>query len=254
MCVNTDSLQKSSVFSSCTCKGPSARSLGKSDALMALQKIDKEDWIHRYGSFSRTAKLVATYNDFVIKRWVDAHTNLPFGARWSALKQMWLLKEQPSRQRQPSPQPEGFLLPESAISQSLIEAYLAADYRVDADSPFTLKAGILSEPLAQLVHRHQCDCAAYLTACNPLGRDVGDIENAARQAELGRELKGRSLRFIDGVGLDSQSEDAHKWPGEASFLVLGLSLETSRALGCKYEQNALIWCGKDAVPRLVLLR
>ena len=221
---------------------------------MALQKIDKGDWIHRYGSFSRTAKLVATYNKSFIKRWVDAHTNLPFGARWSALKQMWLLKEQPSRQRQPSPQPEGFLLPESAISPSLIEAYLAADYRVDAELPFTLKVDVFSESLALLLQCHQCDCAAYLTACNPLGQDVGDIENAARQAELGQELKGRSLRVIDGVGLDGQSEEVQKWPGEASFLVLGLSLEASRALGRKYEQNALIWCGMDAVPQLVLLR
>lgn len=146
------------------------------------------------------------------------------------------------------------MLPESAISPSLIQAYLAADYRVDAELPFTLKVGVFSEPLAHLLQRHQSDCAAYLTACNPLGRDVGDIENAARQAELSRELKGRSLRFIDGVGLDSQSEETQKWPGEVSFLVLGLSLEASRALGRKHEQNALIWCGKDAVPQLVLLR
>ena len=221
---------------------------------MALRKIDTKGRIHQYFLFSQTAKPASTYNTLVIKRWVDAHTNLPFGARWFAFKQMWLLEEQPSRQRQPSPQLEGFLLPESAISPSLIEAYLAAHYRVDAELPFTLKVGVFSEPLAQLLQRHQCDYVAYLTACNPLGQDVGDIENAARQAELGRELKGRSLRFIEGMGLDSQSEEAQKWPGEASFLVLGLSLEASRALGRKYEQNALIWCGKDAVPQLVLLR
>ena len=146
------------------------------------------------------------------------------------------------------------MLPESAISPSLIEAYLAADYRVDAELPFTLKVDVFSESLALLLQCHQCDCAAYLTACNPLGQDVGDIENAARQAELGQELKGRSLRVIDGVGLDSQSEDTHKWPGEASFLVLGLSLEASRALGRKHGQNALIWSSNDAVPQLVLLR
>ena len=146
------------------------------------------------------------------------------------------------------------MFPKSAISQSLIEAYLAGDYRVDSELPFTLKVDVFSESLALLLQRHQCDCAAYLTACNPLGQDVGDIENAARQAELGRELKGRSLRVIDGVGLDGQSEEVQKWPGEASFLVLGLSLEASRALGRKYEQNALIWCSKDAVPQLVLLR
>ena len=145
-------------------------------------------------------------------------------------------------------------MPESAISLSLIEAYLAAHYRVDAELPFTLRVGVFSKPLALLFQRHQCDCAAYLTACNPFGQDVGQIENAERQAELGQELRGRSLRFIDGMGLDSQSEETQKWPGEASFLVLGLSLEASRALGRKHEQNALIWCSKDAVPQLVLLR
>ena len=145
------------------------------------------------------------------------------------------------------------MLPD-VISLSLIEAYLAAHYRVDAELPFTLRVGVFSEPLALLFQRHPCDCAAYLTTCNPFGQDVGQIENAERQAELGQELKGRSLRFIDGMGLDSQSEETQKWPGEASFLVLGLSLEASRALGRKHEQNALIWCGKDAVPQLVLLR
>lgn len=167
---------------------------------------------------------------------------------------MWLLEEQPSRQRQPSPSPEGFLLPESVISPSLIQAYLAASYHVDAEPPFTLKVGVFSDPLARLLQRHPCDCAAYLTACNPLSQDVGKAENAARQAGLRRELKARSLQFIDGVGLDSQREAAQKWPGEASFLVFGLSLEASRALARKHEQNALIWCGKDAVPQLVLLR
>lgn len=146
------------------------------------------------------------------------------------------------------------MLPETAISPSLIQAYLQADYRVDADPAFVLKVGVFSEPLALLLERHKCDCAAYLTACNPLSHDVGAAENAARQAELGRELQGRSLRFINGVGQDSQSDGGGQWPGEASFLVLGLSLEASRALGRKHAQNALIWCAKDAVPQLVLLR
>jgi len=43
-------------------------------------------------------------------------------------------------------------------------------------------------------------------------------------------------------------------PEEASFPVLGLSLKASRALGRKHEQNALVWCTKDAVPQLLLLR
>ena len=146
------------------------------------------------------------------------------------------------------------MLPETVIASSLTQAYLETDYGVNADQPFVLKVGVFSEPLARLLERHHCDCAAYLTACNPFSEDLGAAENAARQAELSRELTERSLRFIEGVGQGSQVEGPEQWPGEASLLVLGLSLEASRALGCQHEQNALIWCAKDAVPQLVLLR
>ena len=39
-----------------------------------------------------------------------------------------------------------------------------------------------------------------------------------------------------------------------AILVLGLALEAAKSLGNAYEQNAVIWCGPDAVPSLVLLR
>lgn len=142
------------------------------------------------------------------------------------------------------------MLSETVISPSLIQAYLETDYGVNADPAFVLKVGVFSEPLARLLEHHHCDCAAYLTACNPLSQDAGAAENAVRQAELSRELTERSLRFIEGVGQDSQG----KWPGEASFLILGLSLEASRALGRKHAQNAFLWCARDAVPQLILLR
>ena len=145
----------------------------------------------------------------------------------------------------------------SAIACELIEAYLAANYRVDADPAFVLKVGVCSLPLLDLFGRHRCECAAYLTACNPFSQDVGPAENAARQAELARQLKGRSLTFIEGIGLDGQMPadgGASQWPGEPSFLVLGLSLEAARALGRKHAQNALLWCASDGVPQLVLLR
>lgn len=142
------------------------------------------------------------------------------------------------------------MISESAIGEDLIQSYLETDYHVDSELLFILRVGVASEPLTQLLQRYQCDCAAYLTACNPFSRNVGNADNAARQAALAKELAGRSLKFLNGEGQDSQG----KWPGEASFVVFGLSLEPSRALARKYEQNAFVWCGQDAVPQLVLLR
>ena len=39
----------------------------------------------------------------------------------------------------------------------------------------------------------------------------------------------------------------------ASFFVLGVSCAAAQSLGRKFEQNAILWCGPDAVPQLFLL-
>jgi hypothetical protein len=73
-------------------------------------------------------------------------------------------------------------------------------------------------------------------------------ENEERHQALIAEIKGRSLSFLPGVG----QHPGNKWPGEQSVLVLGLSLEAAKTLGRRFEQNAVVWTGKDGVPELVL--
>lgn len=138
----------------------------------------------------------------------------------------------------------------SVLNRNLIEAYLATDYRVHAQPPFVLKIGVASPQLAQLYRQHGTTCAAFLTAYNPYSEAVGDAENAAFQHKLSRELTSRGRTFIPGIGQDSQGQ----WPGELSFLILGLALDEAKVMGTQYRQNALVWCSEDAVPKLVLLR
>ena len=67
---------------------------------------------------------------------------------------------------------------------------------------------------------------------------------------LGRALRQRSLICLEGVG----RHPANQWPGEVSYLILGLTLDAAKTLGTRLEQNAIVWSGADAVPRLILLR
>jgi len=83
-----------------------------------------------------------------------------------------------------------------------------------------------------------------------MSQPLADDDNAARQSALEKELTKRSLKFLPGFGMDGKNA----WPDEASFLVFNLSLEASRALARKYEQNAFVWCGHDATPELIFLR
>lgn len=139
---------------------------------------------------------------------------------------------------------------DSRLSPSLIAAYRETEYRVMADRPFVLR---IDEPCAELLALYKTSklaCATFITAYNPFSQAVSHAQNTARQADLAMELRRRSLTFLEGIGEHPTGD----WPGEPSYLVLGLSLEAAKSLGQRYEQNAIVWCGADGVPQLVLLK
>jgi len=133
---------------------------------------------------------------------------------------------------------------------STVQAFRETEYKVHGDDPFTLKVGETSSALASAHTRHGVECSAYITACNPFSQMLGDEANAERHAALGREISQRNLASIEGIG----QHPSNQWPGEASYLIFGLTLEAAKALGTRLEQNAIIWTGVDTVPQLILLR
>ncbi|MDC8787109.1 DUF3293 domain-containing protein [Roseateles koreensis] len=139
---------------------------------------------------------------------------------------------------------------ESIIEPETRRAYEETEYRVIGESPFVLRIGVASQELATVQVATGVLSSAFVTACNPFGAVLTDEENSRRQVELAQELKTRSLSFIEGVG----QHPNNNWPGESSYLVLGLNLEAARTLGHRLEQNAIVWAGDDAVPQLVLLK
>jgi hypothetical protein len=135
------------------------------------------------------------------------------------------------------------------LAPELISAYNATNFRVNADPVFTLHIGKESEELKRLFKNHSVTNAAFITAWNPFGQSLPDEENQVRDKQLKDELLIRSLKFIDGFGQDPSGQCV----GEDSFLVLGISLETSKKLGAQFEQNAIVWSDSNAVPNLILL-
>ena len=139
---------------------------------------------------------------------------------------------------------------ESIIQPETIQAYHETEYRVASEQSLVLRIGEYNESLSRLYISNLLDSCAFITACNPCSRSLSDVVNAHRYEELGRELQRRGLKYFQGEG----KHPVGGWPGEASYLILGLSLEAAKALGKEYEQNAIVWCGSDALPQLVLLK
>ena len=152
--------------------------------------------------------------------------------------------------RRPSRETEGFLLSASSLPSELIEAYRETHYRVLGYGSLTLLVDQANPELEESHRRHQTDCSAFITACNPFSRNLSDEENADRQKRLAVHLRQSEKTFFEGIGQHPMND----WGGEASFLVFGLSLKDASSLCMRYEQNGFVWSGADAVPQLILLR
>lgn len=187
----------------------------------------------------------------LILKQLDTHAgSAVLGSR--AIRQLgWALPQaQPSGLASGLPETDVFLLPDSLIDPATIQAYRETHYCVHADTPVTLHVGVASAALAALYKARRAQSCAFITACNPFGQVLDASANAERQQALERELRQRSLKFTEGIG----QHPSGNWPGEPSFLVWDMSLEASKALGKRHEQNAILWCASDTVPQLVLLR
>lgn len=136
------------------------------------------------------------------------------------------------------------------IDPALIQAYHDTIYHIAADPPFTMRVDVPSRELRALHGRVSVESSAFVTACNPLSQPLSAAENEARQAALAAELARCGWEFVPGEGRDPDGD----WPGESSFLVLGLGLDDARSLGERHQQNAILWAGADALPHLILLR
>ncbi len=140
---------------------------------------------------------------------------------------------------------------QSEISADLIAAYRATHYRVGqgADALFTLRVDKYSEELSRLFTELNHQSAIFITACNPFSQKQSGEANLDAHERLRDILSGQASAVIESAGADP----SEAWPEEKSFLALGVDLEASKVLGTQFGQNAIVWAGEDAVPRLILL-
>ncbi len=138
----------------------------------------------------------------------------------------------------------------SVIPAETLSAYSETNFIVYAEQVFILRVGEYCPVLINLYKAHKIETCLFITAHNPYGQALNESVNLKRNIDLATELEDKALKYYPAEGKHPTGD----WPGEASYLVLGLSIEESCELGKKYEQNAIIWCDSDCVPQLVLLR
>lgn len=113
----------------------------------------------------------------------------------------------------------------------------------------TLLIGSESPELDAILSSSDLESAIFITAWNPFSELKSDCENRKLNDELRTDLLKLlpENRVISGFGEDPSGE----WPGEDSFLALGISLEEGIRLARKYQQNAFVYHHVGAKTELV---
>lgn len=131
---------------------------------------------------------------------------------------------------------------------ALIAAYRRTEYRVrDRAYAFVLRVDDASDALRACHQDFGVHCSAFITACNPHSQPASPETNEAAMARLQAELTSMGLPYLHGDGVDPTGD----WPAEPSLLVMGLDAPTACALATRFDQNAVLCAGDDAIPRLV---
>lgn len=133
------------------------------------------------------------------------------------------------------------------MNEELQRAFEETHFIVYHQPPFTLRIGQHSHELDALLKATVNDCAAFITAWNPMCQALDLSENRQRQKSLADELATRKLTTLPGIG----QHPCNGWSGEESVLVLGLQLEAARALAKAYGQLAYVWCGVNQPVSLI---
>jgi hypothetical protein len=142
-------------------------------------------------------------------------------------------------------------LADTAIASDKVAAYQNTRYQVGAGpEAVTLAIDIKCDGLLRLYRRTGQSCGLFITACNPFGQAQSAEANAAAHSKLGDCLRALVPHVIEGIGADPNGA----WPGEMSFFALGIDEDAACRLGSRFRQDAVVWTGPDAVPRLLLLR
>lgn len=126
------------------------------------------------------------------------------------------------------------------VAKNLTEAFLEAQYFVKINNFWhTLKIGL---PCPEIANAAQGNPWAIITAFNPAGVQIDDVENWRRHQQLDQDTT--QYQRLDAYGTGDG------WPKEFGFLLVNISDEDAALLAVKYGQAAFVYGDEVGVLRM----
>lgn len=132
------------------------------------------------------------------------------------------------------------------IDQDLRKAYELADYKL-FDPEILFKIGQKNGDLKLLIGKHKVAMAFFISAFNPNSIVLEKTVNDRRHHSLKDKLRSLNCIIHEGIGEDANG----KWPGELSFLVIGIPKTTIIDIARFFEQLAIVEIDKEGNSNLL---
>ena len=136
------------------------------------------------------------------------------------------------------------------MSKELEQAYQNTSYMT---SGIVIRAGQQNPQLDFLLFCNQKKEWVYLTAWNPAEEHWNIKRNQKANTELLQQIKDpikdQGWIILPGWGIG----DDRVWPPEASFLILGCSLEAGKKIAKQFGQNAFLYGRERDIPELIYM-
>lgn len=137
------------------------------------------------------------------------------------------------------------------ISPTLLAAYRATDYAIQRpEGELIVRVGAHDPELTAFQEAKSARSGAYLTAWNPYSQISTPEANAAANNLLEASIAHAGLEYLPCLGRDPTGQ----WPAEPGFWILGGDRRWLCRLGRQFRQNAMVFVGPSARPRLICLR
>ena len=134
------------------------------------------------------------------------------------------------------------------LDAATLASYRAARYVVQGGpNDLTLALDAPNPGLSDLMRTRGATSACFVTAYNPYSQERTPAQNEAANAALREWLEGQGWPILEGAGCCGDDD----WDAELSFLAFGPDAEDARAMCVKFNQNAVVFAGADAVPVLL---
>lgn len=126
------------------------------------------------------------------------------------------------------------------VPSDLWEAYSAARYEVRLKG-VVVTTLVVGQPALGLDNYWLDGADAFfVTAHNPLSKQLDDAENAIREKQLLEAVERENYRVLHAVAIDMTNHSTKKWPDEHGVLLFGATIRAAMRLADGFQQYAIV--------------